>query len=108
MLRRDRHKCAALQQLWNQEGENSFEFRVLERCAAADLVAREEAWIRATSDCLNTHKGVTQFGPLENPSPKLREAAVTRWARPDYRAKREPFLKRREQGRFLPVERPCE
>jgi group I intron endonuclease len=37
--------CARLQRAWNRDGADAFVFEVLEDCEAADLTAREQAWM---------------------------------------------------------------
>lgn len=103
MLRRGLHKCEALQNLWNVYGEEAFVFRTLERCAKTELEGSEDRWIRSTPECLNTIKSARYAAYPLTPerSARMSAAAKRRWARPDYREKREPFLARRDEGRFV-------
>ena len=51
-LRSDKHPNKHLQAAWNKDGEQSFEFFVLEECLSDDCVSREQHWIdllKATS-----------------------------------------------------------
>jgi group I intron endonuclease len=100
MLRRGKHKCKALQDLWTRHGEESFEFRVLERCKKDDVRSVEQRWHDNHPESLNTIKGVFRTGP-SGPSGPGSEAAKRRWARPEYRAKRQAWLDRRDEGRFV-------
>ena len=100
-LRRGSHKTPALQNHWNLHGQGNFEFVVLERCSESDLIDRENYWIQKTTDRLN-------WGDCVNPahrgtSDTKKEASIRRWARAEYRKKREGFLNNRDSaGRFLP------
>lgn len=98
MLRRGMHKTLALQQLWSKDGEAAFEFVTLERCDQQLVREREDAWIKGYP-CLNTVKAAGVDG-RRGPSDAKKVAARKRWARPDYRAKREAWLARRDKGRF--------
>ena len=44
-LRAGSHHSFILQRAWDAHGEASFRFSMLEECAVADLIAREQAWI---------------------------------------------------------------
>ena len=48
------HKSPALLDLWRADGPEAFTFIVLETCHLEDLVLREQAWIDAFPDLLNT------------------------------------------------------
>lgn len=52
MLRRGQHHSPQLQRAFDRDGEAAFSFAVIERCAAADLLRREQFWIdyRQSSD----------------------------------------------------------
>jgi len=100
-LRRGINKTRALQELWTQDGEETFEFKTLELCEPEMLREREEYWISITENLLNTVPGAVP-GMFSEPSENKKAAAVKRWADPDYRAKREDWLNTRTAlGRFV-------
>lgn len=47
-LRGNRHENKYLQAAWDKHGEDAFEFVVIEECAPADCIAREQHWIDST------------------------------------------------------------
>jgi group I intron endonuclease len=85
-LRRGMHKTAALQALWTADGEDAFVFEVLEKCSPVEVLQREQAWLDATPDRLNTSASAIT-GHTAGPSDAKKAAAKKRWARPEYRAK---------------------
>ena len=87
MLRNSQHKTKALQEAWLCDGEGSFEFVVLEKCAKADLLACEQAWLTKTKNPYNTSPTVITGYSRTGPSPANRAAALKRWERPEHRAK---------------------
>lgn len=103
-LRRGTHKCAELQSLWGRDGEENFQFILLEAVKSkSDIQAREQWWHNRTLRSLNTVKGVTALGHKFGPSEAVRAAARRRWANPSYRKKRQAWLNdRTDLGRFKP------
>jgi group I intron endonuclease len=100
MLRRGKHKCSALQDAWNQYGEDQFSFETLERCDPEHVREREEFWHQTSANTFNTIKEFF-FRGKRGPSAKVSAAAVRRWNKPEYRAKRANFLATRRAGRFI-------
>lgn len=101
MLRRGLHKTKALQELWSLDGEAAFEFFTLERCLKNVLLEREDFWIAQTPDRLNTMPSAVTGKHSGGPSEIKKAAARRRWARPEYRAKREAWLANRtHKGQF--------
>ena len=44
-LRKNKHHNRYLQAAWNKYGENAFTYEAIEKCAKAELIAREQYWI---------------------------------------------------------------
>lgn len=87
MLRRGCHKTVALQKLWEADGEQAFEFFILEHCSRDELLEREDQWIKKAG-YLNTAPGAVP-SRFAVSTPAKKQAALKRWANPAYRAKQQ-------------------
>jgi group I intron endonuclease len=103
MLRRNLHKNKNLQAAWTKYGEHAFVFEVLEHCHKSALQSRETHWIRTTNTIYNILPSANGAGMKHPPEvcERFSAAALRRWERPAYRAKREAWLAVRQQGRFV-------
>lgn len=100
-LRHGIHKTSELQRMWNQDGEDCFEFKVLEFCGRDVLLDREQHWLDLQAEPLNTLRNARGLGRPAG-SAVTSEAAKARWSDPEYRAKRSEFLSRRTStGQFV-------
>jgi hypothetical protein len=76
---------------------------MVEECTSANLTQREDWHIKNTPLCLNTCEGAVTGVFSTGPSETKKAAAVKRWQRPDYQAKRAKQMANRDaHGRLMP------
>lgn len=73
-LRNKKHPNEHLQNAWNRDGEDSFEFGIVEECEESLLNEREQHWI-ARFDSMNRAKGYNKCagGGFGRMAPEIRE-----------------------------------
>lgn len=81
-LRIGKHPSKHLSAAWKKYGEDAFEFSVLEQCADAELLVREQHWMDVLKPQYNKRlKAESNFGiPVSEDDRALKSAASKSWA----------------------------
>ena len=88
-LKRGQHHSPHLQRSWNKYGPEYFEFFVLERCDATDLLQREQYWLDEISTKYNSSPTAGTRTGIRNTlvtNERISAAIRAKWADPVFRA----------------------